>query len=65
MRRTVVYKKGEIIQRKLKEATTFRGWDIVEEREEHRFNLLKFLIFGLLFPSLARDTYISVTYQKQ
>ncbi len=68
MRKTIRYKKGDIVGRKLKEATMLRGWRIVEEREVGGFSAGKGLILGLIFLPLALfgfGTYVEVTYEKK
>lgn len=68
MRKVVRYKKGDIVGRKLKEATLLRGWRIVEEKEVGGFSAGKGFLLALLFLPLAIfgfGTYIEVTYEKQ
>ncbi len=68
MRKTVRYKKGDIVGRKLKEATLLRGWKIVEEKETGGFSAGKGFLLGLIFLPLALfgfGTYVEVTYEKQ
>lgn len=67
MRKTIRYKKGQIVQRKIKEATTLRGWKVVEEREVGGFSAGKGFLLGLIFLPLALfgfGTYVEVTYEK-
>ncbi len=68
MRKTIRYKKGDIVGRKLKEATILRGWTAVEEREVGGFSAGKGLLLGLIFLPLALfgfGTYVEVTYEKK
>lgn len=67
MRKTIKYKKGQVVQRKIKEATTLRGWKVVEEREVGGFSAGKGFLLGLIFLPLALfgfGTYVEVTYEK-
>lgn len=67
MRKTIRYKKGQVVQRKIKEATTLRGWKVVEEREVGGFSAGKGFLLGLIFLPLALfgfGTYVEVTYEK-
>jgi hypothetical protein len=68
MRKTIRYKKGDIVRRKLKEATLLRGWKVVEEKETGGFSAGKGFLLGLLFLPLALfgfGTYVEVTYEKE
>lgn len=68
MRKVVRYKKGQFVQRKLKEATVLRGWKVVEEREVGGYSAGKGFLLGLLFLPLALfgfSNYLEVTYEKK
>lgn len=68
MRKIIRYKKGDVVGRKLKEATMLRGWKVIEEREVGGFSAGKGLILGLIFLPLALfgfGTYVEVTYEKK
>lgn len=68
MRKVVRYKKGQFVQRKIKEATTLRGWKVVEEREVGGYSAGKGFLLGLLFLPLALfgfSNYLEVTYEKK
>lgn len=67
MVKTIRYKKGQVVQRKMKEATLLRGWRVIEEKEVGGFSAGKGIILGIIFLPLALlgfGTYIEVTYEK-
>lgn len=67
MRKTLKFKKGDIVRRKFADSVTMRGWKVVEEREVGGFSAGKGFLLGLLFLPLAIfgfGTYIEVTYER-
>lgn len=67
MRKTIRYKKSDIVGRWLNEKIWYRGWHIVEERDASGYNAGKGILLGLLFLPLALfgfSKYIEVTYER-
>jgi len=68
MQKTIRYKKGDVVGRKIKESTILRGWHVVAEREVGGFSAGKGLIFLLIFWPLVLfgfGRYVEVTYERQ
>ncbi len=67
MRRTIRYKKGDVVGRWLKETFVLSGWHVVEEKDSSGYSAGKGILLGLLFLPLALfgfSSYIEVTYEK-
>lgn len=67
MRKTIKYKKGDVVGRWLKETFALRGWHVVEEREVGGFSAGKGILLGLIFLPLALfgfGSYLEVTYER-
>lgn len=67
MRKTIRYKKGDVVGRWLKETFFLRGWHVVEEKESGGFSAGKGFLLALIFLPLALfgfGSYVEVTYEK-